>query len=76
MVWRGCPSALRMIIEAYEVLRDPRSRADYDRRQEGVEPQRRAASRGGADQGFICAPDLFDGTTSAPSPAASGTNRH
>jgi len=45
-------AALRVIIEAYEVLRDPRSRADYDRRQEASTPTT-SSVWAGADQGFI-----------------------
>ncbi len=45
-------AALRMIIEAYEVLRDPRSRADYDRRLEGHTPTKSSFQVGG-DQDFI-----------------------
>ena len=45
-------SALRIIIGAYEVFRDPRSRADYDRRQEASTPTT-SSLRGGADKGFI-----------------------
>ena len=44
--------ALRMIIEAYEVLRDPRRRADYDRRQE-VQTPVRSSFPTGEEQGFI-----------------------
>jgi len=45
-------AALRTIIEAYEVLRDPRGRADYDRRLGALTP-RTTSSRAGADRDLL-----------------------
>ena len=45
-------AALRAIIEAYEVLRDPRGRANYDRRLGALTPTT-TSSRAGADRDFL-----------------------